>query len=158
MPERSLQLEARISLIQVFHNIPFRAIDDIHKAYKMSLPKDEILNRSTMSKTKANYTANFGIGNYQQGRLMEKIKQCEYLTLYLDTSTFNQISEETGNKAKDLDIFIRLFNDVTNRSECHFLDVHFLAFETAEVQLNALLETLEKYSVDLKKVTQEGLY
>ena len=33
----------------------------------MSLPKDKDLNRSTMDKTKANYTAIFCTGNYQKG-------------------------------------------------------------------------------------------
>ena len=38
----------------------------------------------------------------------------------------NKTSEETGNKAKDLDTFICLINGVPNRSESNFLRHIFL--------------------------------
>ncbi len=127
-----------------------------HIVQFLGLPNDRVLEVTAFGKTKSNYVATHGIAEYQRQELIIIIQEAEFVTVCLDTSTFKQLNERTGSMAKDLDIIIKLFNNTTQTVEIHFLDVHFLSYETADIQLTELLKSLHVFKVDLKKVVQLG--
>lgn len=133
--------------------MPFRGIETLHLAYKAALPLNKVLQTSSMGRTKAMYIPTHGISEYQVQRLKGKLDKAEFATISVDMSTFSQISE-TGTKTKNLDIVVRFYNDVSKQVENHFLDVHFLAYETADIQKASILKSLSRFSIGLDKVIQ----
>ena len=142
--EKIARYETIIAMAQTNTNTPFRAIAKIHAAYKHADPFSPILQQTTLEKDKANYLVTHGISKYQESNLKKKIMSADVITLGLDTATFHQKSAVTGSLVKDLDVTVRPWEPKSQRVETHFLDVYYLSSETADIQLNCIIKTLEQ--------------
>ena len=145
--DKILRGEAIIGLSQAENDISFRAMSKVVSNFKDIDEGSKIWSKIEMGKTKINYVTTFGIGKYQENRIKKELKETEGFTLYIDTSTFHQKSDETGALAKDIDFIVHYFSESSQRIEVHYLSTVFLVHETASVQIDTILSILEKFGM-----------
>ena len=150
--ERELRLTAMLGFVQAETNTSYRAFEKIHEVYQTALPDCSILKNVSLSRQKINYVTCHGLAGYQKEELSVKISKAETIVLYLDTSTFHQLTERTGSLSKNLDLYIRFYDESIQRVHSYFLDVIFLASEKADIQVEALLKSFERFEFSIEKL------
>jgi hypothetical protein len=157
IPERIERAEILLCLAQAETNISFRAADTVTDVISMIDP-NHFSSKICLGKTKVEYLIKEGISKYAKLQLIEDVGRAKAVSLYLDTATFHQVSESnmTGSLVKNLNFIVKFFNERSQRVEVHFLEVVFLAQETAEIQLEVIKNVLNEFDIDIRKVVQIG--
>ena len=123
------------------HNVPFSTLEclgDILKKYS----DDKVIQLLTLSKTKSEYVAAHGIGEYYLQDIIDKVKESDGISIGLDESAMN--------KREECEIVVKYSHPIHGVQTAHFKTVE-LEEGNAEYIVNMLLEAFEGEGIDFQK-------
>lgn len=116
---------------------------------KLMFPDSNIASNIKLQRTKLTYTIVHGLAKHFLYELQDILKKVDCFTIAFDES-LNKISEK-----EQIDIYIRYWDDETNKVLCQYYNSTFLGHTTAEDMLDALVLGLQP--LDLKHIMQVSM-
>ena len=132
------------------HNVPFSSLEclsDILKKYS----DDKVVQLLKLSKTKCEYVAAHGIGEFYLQDIIEKVKESDAISIGFDESAMN--------KREECEIVVKYSHPIHGVQTSHFKTIE-LDQGDAEYIVNMILEAFEGEAIDFEKklvsVTTDG--
>ena len=121
------------ALYCVEHHIPYNANEGIKSIFQRMFSDSEIARLFSCGATKTSYIVKYGLCQYFQDILEDRLADSEYVTVLFDES-LNKVTQ-----TKQLDILARYWDNGNGRIETRFLDSRFLGHARATDLVDSMM-------------------
>ena len=148
LADRIVAAEARLCMKAVESNYSYSSFVNFCEVLRLCDPESTVFANMKMHENKVAYNISHGLGPYFQSLLIQEVNEAEVFVVGFDTSTHSQ-----SGLTKSLDVIVRFWSTATNRIECFFYDTIPIGHETANIQVEKLLESMKGH-LDLTRLFQ----
>ena len=128
-----------------------RSADHCGEMFKAMFPDSVVAEGFKMSKDKASYVINFGLGEFYKEEANETINQCDYFVVQFDES-LNKVAQRG-----QMDMHIR-YIDSSNLVNTKYITSAFIGHATAQNLFNALKSCFpSNLKMPFEKIIQLGM-